>query len=1038
MMCIVVYTVKEGSDVVSYNICIHDNGYRNETPGFYQFKHFITVLFSFFYETDSDRLSNIWTTTAKCGNSIPWYGEGCPTGVDWKSLTIPATLPITTDYLPDERSLACDYLVNEYELRPENIMVDATNQRSPIGKSKLTNEEAFMELISQRLAQGFQLIIPPNKEDKKADLVLDNKTSNMHTDIRHSLNSPQTPGKKTSILPMRKITHPWAEYWLSIGRIFQRVTLSYDQQIIKVKKYSPRNPYRSLKIHYRYRFKAPDNDNFDLSWVDFAFLKLENFNWNHMDYYVLTQGDKEYLLTDNLKYWRVRMYVVPLSFYVPYTRQIADGSSQFCDIYPASSEMQYDADLTEGFLRFVETCLNRCQRQLAAFRPTLPVHRSKVANRTAFRNRALTSVAQTSASTMDRGRTSSSSGIQSQSLLQKLRRESGGGPASIASQGSPGILDLANSASNVSGTSGSTGSFDIQTQATGSGYSDDPASVLNIETSTLAEILESMKIPPSPQPQGASGQRSSGTGGLNFFSKVPGLPPFTFVAYEAIVWLTERVNGVDNHGKAVELMEAMLDKRLIIHASGDMDHPFVNGFFFFTIVQDITQFPSPYNGDAETFRNDWTEIKFKYRNNDYYNIIKSKILGIDAENKKNTAPNEDLSNLKAVPEFLSDLSHFNNREKKRRMRRTEKKSASFDMDCSGARHSDRKEWWHLRYQQEYEPDSSFDIALQWSVATGALIADMIVSWIRKAQQNGLSLMPVADDPFALPIRPNSDPVRGPIFIQMDTSCLKPPKKDQRENSWDSSTNLEEESMFAEFDKATWENRTFLFREEIAKRFGFVATNIGTNASKQQYTSSTTNLFSTDHQYIHCTGNMFLLIPTQLHSQVGLQGIRSRSKPSRSGIELTVSREQRIQNNITLQSPAKLPTAKSNAFESVEEASENNANLENKTKEEQNKKAMCPLKRKDTEKFSRHMDSNKPTYDHSETGFLWSWNCTLSKRWKQSSNTGATGDIPFMDKVLADFRNFCANKDNRLKDFWDDCWAKKQASDDAIDIINVSN
>jgi hypothetical protein len=100
--------------------------------------------------------------------------------------------------------------------------------------------------------------------------------------------------------------------------------------------------------------------------------------------------------------------------------------------------------------------------------------------------------------------------------------------------------------------------------------------------------------------------------------------------------------------------------------------------------------------------------------------------------------------------------------------------------------------------------------------------------------------------------------------------------------------------------------------------------------------------------------------------------------------------------------------------------------------------MCPLKRKDTEKFSRHMDSNKPTYDHSETGFLWSWNCTLSKRWKQSSNTGATGDIPFMDKVLADFRNFCANKDNRLKDFWDDCWAKKQASDDAIDIINVSN
>ena len=103
---------------------------------------------------------------------------------------------------------------------------------------------------------------------------------------------------------------------------------------------------------------------------------------------------------------------------------------------------------------------------------------------------------------------------------------------------------------------------------------------------------------------------------------------------------------------------------------------------------------------------------------------------------------------------------------------------------------------------------------------------MIISWARKAQQNGLSLLPVADDPFALPIRPNSDPIRGPIFVQMDTSFLKSPKfgSDLKESS-DSSNNTvtnsdEEESMFAKFDKSTWENRNFLFREEIAKKFGY--------------------------------------------------------------------------------------------------------------------------------------------------------------------------------------------------------------------------
>ncbi len=40
------------------------------------------------------------------------------TGVDWKSLTIPASLPVTTDYFPKKKSLVNDYLVNEYDLTP--------------------------------------------------------------------------------------------------------------------------------------------------------------------------------------------------------------------------------------------------------------------------------------------------------------------------------------------------------------------------------------------------------------------------------------------------------------------------------------------------------------------------------------------------------------------------------------------------------------------------------------------------------------------------------------------------------------------------------------------------------------------------------------------------------------------------------------------------------------------------------------------------------------------------------------------------------
>ena len=72
-------------------------------------------------------------------------------------------------------------------------------------------------------------------------------------------------------------------------------------------------------------------------------------------------------------------------------------------------------------------------------------------------------------------------------------------------------------------------------------------------------------------------------------------------------------------------------------------------------------------------------------------------------------------------------------------------------------------------------------------------------------------------------------------------------------------------------------------------------------------------------------------------------------------------------------------------------------------------------------ISRHPEGKtNAKYEHDESGFLWSWNFMISKRWKNISNTGATGDIPFMDKLLADFRRFCSNEDNRLVDYWLQC------------------
>lgn len=49
-------------------------------------------------------------------------GFCCTVGVDWKSLTTPACLPLTTDYFPDRQGLQNDYTEGCYDLLPEADM----------------------------------------------------------------------------------------------------------------------------------------------------------------------------------------------------------------------------------------------------------------------------------------------------------------------------------------------------------------------------------------------------------------------------------------------------------------------------------------------------------------------------------------------------------------------------------------------------------------------------------------------------------------------------------------------------------------------------------------------------------------------------------------------------------------------------------------------------------------------------------------------------------------------------------------------------
>lgn len=117
-----------------------------------------------------------------------------------------------------------------------------------------------------------------------------------------------------------------------------------------------RHPYPPINVDYRYRFYAPQHETYEISGANFTTEKLENFNWNYMDHYICTRGDIDYPLSDNLKYWRYRMYLLPNQH--PAIKKILDGQSERCDIY---KEGQIDSPMKyiDNFLRFVETHLNK-------------------------------------------------------------------------------------------------------------------------------------------------------------------------------------------------------------------------------------------------------------------------------------------------------------------------------------------------------------------------------------------------------------------------------------------------------------------------------------------------------------------------------------------------------------------------------------------------------------------------------------------------------------------------------------------------------
>uniref|UniRef100_A0A7M4E978 GATOR1 complex protein DEPDC5 n=1 Tax=Crocodylus porosus TaxID=8502 RepID=A0A7M4E978_CROPO len=810
-------------------------------------------------------------------------GFCCTVGVDWKSLTTPACLPLTTDYFPDRQSLQNDYTEGCYDLLPE-ADIDRRDEEGV----QMTAQQVFEEFICQRLMQGYQIIVQPKPQKPTTTVPPPLSSSPLYSRGLVSRNRPEEED----------------QYWLSMGRTFHKVTLK--DKIITVTRYLPKYPYESAQINYTYSLCPSHSDSeFVFCWVEFSHERLEEYKWNYLDQYICSAGSEDFSLIESLKFWRTRFLLLPAC--ITATKRIMEGEVH-CDVYgdkPRSDEEEWQ--LLDGFIRFVEG-LNRIRRRHRSDRmirkgaamkglqmagpisthsleqPGPPIGKKgtsalsallemEASQKTLGEQQAAMLAGKSSGQSTESGSIAITptymdsprkDGAFFMEFVRSPRTASTFYPQVSVDQTAPATLDgstlISTGQSAERGSAQALGSSqnigDQGYATTGSAENSSQQCSVNSLTSssTLIEILEAMKHP---------------TTGIQLLSEQKGLSPYSFISAEVVHWLVNNVEGVQTQAMAIDIMQKMLDEQLIVHASGEALRTFIYGFYFYKIVVDkepdrvgMQQPPMWHTAamdDFSAFQRKWFEVAFVAEE-----LLHSEIPAFLLP----WLPSRPASYASRHSSFSRSFGGRSQAAALLAATVPEQRTVTLDVDVNNR--TDRLEWCSCYYHGNFSLNAAFEIKLHWMAVTAAVLFEMVQGWHRKATSCGFLLVPVLEGPFALPSYLYGDPLRAQLFIPLNVSCLL------KEGS---------EHLFDGFEPETYWDRMHLLQEAIAYRFGFV---------QDKYSASAFNFPAENKpQYIHVTGTVFLQLP---YSKRKFSGQQRRRRNSTSSANQNMFCEERVGYN----------------------------------------------------------------------------------------------------------------------------------------------
>jgi len=203
--------------------------------------------------------------------------------VKWKSLCSPAALPLTTEHFPSAEQLRDEYQENPYVIS-QNADYDEIEESSSSNR-----EELVRAMISQRLAQGFQIVVGSSVAEATAGR-----------------------GGDADIYSKTYMVKAGSSCFMSLGSQIHQLICD-EEYNVEVKRYV-RKPTTAIGLskstiadEYISYMKTVTGEEYIPVKIAFR-LPVAEYNWNYVDQYI---GGYEDTLTEQLRYWRARFVLIP-------------------------------------------------------------------------------------------------------------------------------------------------------------------------------------------------------------------------------------------------------------------------------------------------------------------------------------------------------------------------------------------------------------------------------------------------------------------------------------------------------------------------------------------------------------------------------------------------------------------------------------------------------------------------------------------------------------------------------------------------------